>query len=53
MVDMKDSTIQSNNVADENAWTFGQCLATAMISLLLFTMIEVYQGRLRDSLPSS
>jgi hypothetical protein len=35
---------RDENILDENIWGFGQCLATAMLTLLLFSGIETYIG---------
>lgn len=35
-----------STIPDENDWGFGQCLATAMLVLLLFSALENYIGML-------
>jgi hypothetical protein len=47
----RDFTFLDNNpdrptvdIFEENAWGFGQCLAAAMLLLIIFATIEVYYG---------
>ncbi len=41
------------NILEENFWTFGQALATAMLGILVFSAIETYIGQKNNEMGSN